>query len=73
MPEIETAMLFHGLNKLTDCDGENSETDTSLDFARDCGYITAEQHAELVGLCQEIGKMLGSMIKNPGPFLISDL
>jgi four helix bundle protein len=66
-------MLFHGLNKLTDCDGENSETDTSLDFARDCGYITAEQHAELVGLCQEIGKMLGSMIKNPDPFLISDL
>jgi four helix bundle protein len=63
----------HFVSKLTDCDGENSETDTSLDFARDCGYITAEQHAELVGLCQEIGKMLGSMIKNPGPFLISDL
>jgi four helix bundle protein len=62
----------HFISKLTDCDGENSETDTSLDFAMDCGYITAEQHAELVGLCQEIGKMLGSMIKNPGPFLISD-
>jgi hypothetical protein len=39
----------------------------------DCGYITAEQHVKLVGWCQEIGKMLGSMIKNPGPFLISDL
>ena len=63
----------HFISKLTDCDGENSETDTSLDFARDCGYITAEQHAELVGWCQEIGKMLGSMIKNPAPFLISDL
>jgi four helix bundle protein len=62
----------HFISKLTDCDGENSETDSSLDFAMDCGYITAEQHAELVGLCQEIGKMLGSMIKNPGPFLISD-
>ena len=24
----------HFLSKLTDCDGENSETDTSLDFAR---------------------------------------
>jgi len=62
----------HFISKLTDCDGENSETDSSLDFAMDCGYITAEQHVELVGLCQEIGKMLGSMIKNPGPFLISD-
>src|SRR3954462_3366529 len=27
----------HFVSKLTDCDGENSETDTSLDFARDCG------------------------------------
>ncbi len=30
----------HFVSKLTDCDGENSETDSSLDFARDCGYIT---------------------------------
>jgi four helix bundle protein len=63
----------HFISKLTDCDGENSETDSSLDFARDCGYITKEQHGELVALCSEVGKMLGSMIKNPGPFLTSDL
>jgi four helix bundle protein len=63
----------HFISKLTDCDGENSETDSSLDFAKDCCYITIEQHGELVSLCQEIGKMLGSMINNPGPFLISDL
>ena len=63
----------HFISKLTDCDGENSETDSSLDFAKDCSYVTAEQHAQLVSLCQEIGKMLGSMIKNPGPFLISDV
>ena len=59
----------HFLSKLTDCDGENSETDSSLDFARDCKYVTVECHAELTGLSQHIGKMLGSMIKNPGPFL----
>ena len=63
----------HFVSKLTDCDGENSETDSSLDFAKDCGYITAEQHVELTSLCQEIGGMLGSMINRPGPFLISDL
>jgi four helix bundle protein len=62
----------HFVSKLTDCDGENSETDSSLDFAKDCGYITVEQHLELTSLCQEIGKMLGSMIHNPGPFLIAD-
>jgi four helix bundle protein len=31
----------HFVSKLTDCDGENSETESSLDFAKDCGYITA--------------------------------
>jgi four helix bundle protein len=63
----------HFTSKLTDCDGENAETDSSLDFAKDCGYLTVEQHVELALLCSEIGKMLGSMINNPGPFLIADL
>jgi four helix bundle protein len=61
----------HFVSKLTDCDGENSETDSSLDFARDCGYITTEQHARLAAWCEEVGKMLGSMIKHPASFLIS--
>jgi four helix bundle protein len=60
----------HFVSKLTDCDGENSETDSSLDFARDCKYITVECHSELTALSQEIGKMLGAMIKSPGPFLV---
>jgi four helix bundle protein len=51
--------------KLTDCDGENSETDTSLDFARDCAYVDEAQHEELTGMSAEIGKMLGSMIREP--------
>jgi four helix bundle protein len=63
----------HFISKLTDCDGENAETGSSLDFARDCEYITVQQHAELTALCDEIGKMLGSMLKNPEPFLNSDL
>jgi four helix bundle protein len=29
----------HFVSKLTDADGENSETDTWLDFSRDCGYL----------------------------------
>src|SRR5438067_11982887 len=61
----------HFVSKLTDCDGENSETDSSLDFACDCGYISPQQHATLVALCGEIGKMLGSMIKNRSAFLIT--
>ncbi len=34
----------HFVSKLTDCDLENSETDSSLDFARECGYIAPEEH-----------------------------
>src|SRR5947209_502197 len=60
----------HFISKLTDCDGENSETDTSLDFARDCGYITVEEHTDLAVACEEVGKMLGAMINHPDPFLI---
>jgi four helix bundle protein len=62
----------HFISKLTDCDGENSETDTSLDFARGCGYITGTEHEELTGQCTEVGKMLDAMIHNPDPFLTSD-
>src|SRR5436190_15143295 len=51
----------HFVCKLTDSDGENSETDTSLDFARACGYITPEEHTDLTARCVEVGKMLGSM------------
>ena len=62
----------HFVSKLTDCDGENSETDTALDFAKDCGYITSRQHQELTAVCVEIGKMLGGMLKKPASFLIAD-
>jgi len=60
----------HFVSKLTDCDGEINETDTSLDYARDCNYITTAEHADLVTECAEIGKMLGAMIHNPGSFLL---
>jgi len=63
----------HFISKLTDCDGENSETDSSLDFAHDCGYIDREQHKSLTVLCHEVGKMLGGMMKDPEGFLTSDL
>ena len=41
----------HFIGKLTDADGENSETDTSLDMARDCAYITDAEHAEMTAEC----------------------
>jgi four helix bundle protein len=60
----------HFSMKLTDCDGENSETDTWLDFARDCEYLDEDDYSRLEKRCSKVGRMLGSMLKNPSPFLL---
>ena len=60
----------HFISKLTDADGENSETDTWLDFASDCGYIENDDSSHLKERCSKVGKMLGSMLKTPEPFLL---
>ena len=62
----------HFVSKLTDCDGENSETESSLDFAKDCGYISAEQHRSLTSNSKKIGGMLGNMVKRAESFIKSD-
>ena len=59
----------HFISKLSDCIGENWETDTAIDFARDCGYISTEMHAQLTSLNAEVGKMLRSMHEYPEKFL----
>jgi four helix bundle protein len=62
----------HFLSKLTDCDGENGETDSSLDFALACRYITTEQHRHLTDRCAEVGRLLGGMMRKSASFIISD-
>ena len=58
----------HFIMKLTDCDGENSETETSLDYALACSYITKDQHTEMTSFSHEIGRMLNAMIAHPEKF-----
>ena len=60
----------HFVSKVTDCDGECNETDTSLDFAYDCQYITPDEHLELTSLCGEVGRMLGAILRDPTGFLL---
>lgn len=60
----------HFVSKLSDCDGENAETETSLEFAYRCGYISQDEFKRLRDQCDEIGRMLGAMIRNPASFLI---
>ena len=56
------------VSKLTDCDGEATETQVWLDFALDCGYLSKERRDELTKNYEEVGRMLGSMIAHPEKF-----
>lgn len=59
----------HFTSKVTDADGEASETMVWLDFSWACGYIDENVHNELYQEYEEVGKMLGSMANNPEKFL----
>jgi four helix bundle protein len=56
------------VNKLTDCDGEATETQVWLDFALDCGYLSKENHDQLTDGYEEVGRMLSGMMANPRRF-----
>ncbi len=57
---------FH--SKLTDCDAENSETQTWLEFAFACEYITQEIFVRFTNENLEVGKLINYMILNPNKF-----
>jgi four helix bundle protein len=57
------------VNKLSDADGENSETIVWLEFSAASNYITEETKDELEQAAEEVGRMLNSMIENPEKFL----
>ncbi len=58
----------HYASKMSDADGECSETLVWLSFSCDCKYLTLEQYEPLRSECQEIGKMLGYMMAHPAEF-----
>jgi four helix bundle protein len=57
--------IAHFTSKLTDSDGEQAETQHWLDTSYACGYISLEEHEKLRSKCEEIGRMLGKMLKEP--------
>lgn len=58
----------HFYSKLTDSDGENSETQVWLEFALACKYISEDFYQKLISLSIEIGKLINYMILNPDKF-----
>jgi len=59
----------HFTSKISDADGECSETIVWLDFSLDCKYIDSDTYNDLINQYKEIGKMLGGMANNPDRFL----
>src|SRR5690606_27382458 len=59
----------HFSSKMSDADGECTETQIWLDFAKDLQYLDVENYEKLYAEYLEIGKMLGSMSNNPEKFL----
>jgi four helix bundle protein len=55
----------HFISKVSDSDMENAETQTWLQFALACKYITQSEHDELLNLSEEAGRLLSHMIHNP--------
>src|SRR5438046_10708809 len=49
----------HFVSNLTDADAENGETESWLDFASDCEYLSKSHHTILTEKCREVGAMLG--------------
>ena len=46
------------VSKLVEVAGEAGETEVWLDFAKDCGYLTNEEHERLIAGYDEVCRML---------------
>jgi len=56
------------LLKMTDCLGENSETQVWIDFAYRCEYIDNDKYQDMNMKNDEVGKLLLYMYNNPEKF-----
>ncbi len=56
------------VSKMIDADGEATETQVWLDFAKDCGFLSSQKRAKLMSGYEEVVRMLGGMILKPERF-----
>lgn len=55
----------HFVLKMTEADGENTETQVWLAHALACEYVRENEVSEIRDLSMEVGRMLGDMIAHP--------
>ena len=60
----------HFVSKLSDAQSEQGETQHWLDTGLECKYIVEKQHSISKEKCDEIGKMLSTMMNEPERFCL---
>jgi four helix bundle protein len=58
----------HFISKLSDADGECSETIVWLKMACDFSYLDRESYDQMLEGYERVGKLIGFMMKNPEKF-----
>ena len=56
----------HFVSKLSDADAELEETRHWLRTAHACGYLSDEERDRHLGEADEVGRLLGSIMRRPG-------
>ena len=59
------------ISKLSDSEGEAAETQVWIEFAVNCGYMTADDGNELFRIYEEVLATLVGMINHPETWIIS--
>ncbi len=57
------------VSKVSDSDMENAETQTWLEFALACNYISQDENKEFLNLSEQVGNLLHHMINNPEKYV----
>lgn len=63
----------HFVSKLSDADTENGETQTWLEFALACSYISDHEFEILNNQAEEVAKLLVYMMNNPEKFFVKSV
>ncbi len=63
---------LHFISKLTDSDSEQLETQHWIDVSEESGYIKSDKCQILLQKCEQIGKMIQSMIDKSSSFCKKD-
>ncbi|SHJ36020.1 four helix bundle protein [Arenibacter nanhaiticus] len=58
----------HFISKLSDCDAENLELQSWLEFSLNCKYLNTKEYEELIEESHQKGKLINYMMTNPEKF-----